>query len=950
MFDFFAKLFDTSDFPDRWHCGTWSGFHGWLHILSDLAVFAACITFPVVLLFFLRRRTDTQIPKIFFLFAAFIFVGGTVHLIDAVLFWWPAYRISGLFKFVTAVMSWATVVGLIRILPDAIAMRSSAELEAEAFKRKQAELRFRELLESAPDATVITNEEGNVVLVNKQAEKLFGYGRDELLGRSIDLLVPEDRLQGLRKDGGRFPVEISQGAIQTDEGRLISSAIRDVNDRMVRERELERERVKFETIVHSIPDAILFADTYRKIIYYNPAVKQVFGYDPTDLIGRSVAVLYDDPLNFESPRSERYQLDPEEPAKPRDTNWKRKNGTVFPGESICSVVRKPDGLQVGYLYLIRDTTDRKEAAESIRIQQETLMSERKHADDVRSSLGQILEESLDEIFILHIDTMEFMQVNRGGRNNIGYEMDELLKMTPVDITEAQTPDTLRELSRKLRSKEESKLVFEEVLRRKDGTLYDAEVHLQLGTYLGEEAFVAFVRDASERLMFQRALEKSEARFAAFMDNSPFIAWVKDSQGRHEYVSRASEQGFGIAAEDLVGKTDFDFWSTEIAESNRETDLQVWDSGEAITFELAHPLPTGQVKDWYIVKFPFNVNEDETLLGGIAVDMSGQRRAESERDRFFETSSDMMCIVNLEQCFTRVNQACTDILGYRLEDLLAKPFTDFVHPNDLEATRKAYELSQTGLRVVQFENRCRHRDGSYRLISWTAPVPDPDADVAFAVGRDITEKRALERSLLQVADNEQRRIAHDLHDGLGQELAGVSMMAWSLANKLQGKSLPESELASKIAEQLSASLNHTRTLARGLRSVEIDNEGLQSALQQLANRTSEAYPVDCLFFGMDDMPLTDPERATHMYRIAQEAVTNAAKHGRPKRIEIRLGNGQSGLELKVIDDGTGINRSLESEEGIGMKSMRYRSDLIGARFEVQSSPEKGTTVVCRLASN
>ena len=159
--------------------------------------------------------------------------------------------------------------------------------------------------------------------------------------------------------------------------------------------------------------------------------------------------------------------------------------------------------------------------------------------------------------------------------------------------------------------------------------------------MGEEAFVAFVRDASERLMFQRALEKSEARFAAFMDNSPFIAWVKDSQGRHEYVSRASEQGFGIAAEDLVGKTDFDFWSTEIAESNRETDLQVWDSGEAITFELAHPLPTGQVKDWYIVKFPFNVNEDETLLGGIAVDMSGQRRAESERDRFFETSSDMM---------------------------------------------------------------------------------------------------------------------------------------------------------------------------------------------------------------------------------------------------------------------------------------------------------------------
>ena len=99
-----------------------------------------------------------------------------------------------------------------------------------------------------------------------------------------------------------------------------------------------------------------------------------------------------------------------------------------------------------------------------------------------------------------------------------------------------------------------------------------------------------------------------------------------------------------------------------------------------------------------------------------------------------------------------------------------------------------------------------------------------------------------------------------------------------------------------------------------------------------------------------MPLTDPEPATHLYRIVQEAVTNAAKHGRPKRIEIRLRNGQGGLELKVVDDGTGINRSLESEQGMGMKSMRYRSDLIGAQFEVQSSPEKGTMVVCRLASN
>lgn len=945
MLEFLAKLFDTSDFPARWHCGTWSEFHGWLHIVSDLAVFAAYITIPLVLLYFQRKRRDIPVPKVFFLFAAFVFSCGAVHFVEATIFWWPVYRVSGIVKLVTAIVSWATVIGLIRIVPLAIAMRNPLELEAESLKRQQAELRFREFLESVPDATVITSDSGDIVLVNRETERLFGFDREDLLGKSIDLLVPGARLNGRRKDGSKFPVEIAQGFIQTEDGRLTSNVIRNVSKRMANEREIERERVKFEAIVRSIPDAVLFTDTYQKVVYYNPAVKQLFGYDPADLIGQPVSVLYQD--NFERPGSERLEVDTKNENKPKEANWKRKDDSTFPGESIRSVVRRPDGLQVGNLYLIRDTTDRKEAEKSIRIQQRELLSERKHVDDVRSSLGQILEESLDEIYIFHIDTMNFLQVNRGGRNNIGYDMDELLGMTPMDIALKQTAESLQEISRRLKSKEISKLVFEDVLRRKDGSQYDVEVHLQMGAYLGKEAFVAFVRDATERVMIQRALEKSEKLFAAFMDNSPFIAWVKDSQGRHEYVSRASEQELGIPVEDWIGKTDFDFWPAEVAQSHRESDSMVLNSGKTITFESDRPLPTGKNKDWLIVKFPFNVNDDETLIGGIAVDMSGQRRAESERDRFFETSSDMMCIASIEGYFTRVNQACTDILGYDKKELLSKRFTEFVHHDDLDSTTNAFELVLSGSRVVQFENRFRHKDGSYRLISWTTPLIESEAEIVFAVGRDITQHRTLERNLLQAADNEQRRLAHDLHDGLGQELAGVSMMARSLANKLQDNSESDSKLATRIAEQLSASLNHTRTLARGLRPVEIDNEGLQSALLQLANRTTDAYPVKCTFLGMDDMPLNDPDSATHLYRIAQEAVTNAAKHGRPETIKIYLGDSQGALELKVVDDGDGMNKNPDSEAGIGMKSMRYRSNLIGAQFEVQSSRAKGTTVVCRL---
>ena len=117
MGNFFSKLLDTSDFPRRWECGNWESFHGWLHIISDFAVFAAYTAIPIVILFFAwrRKRNDMpiQFPGLFWLFCAFIFACGTVHFIEATIFFNPLYRLSGIFKFLTAVFSWATVVALV---------------------------------------------------------------------------------------------------------------------------------------------------------------------------------------------------------------------------------------------------------------------------------------------------------------------------------------------------------------------------------------------------------------------------------------------------------------------------------------------------------------------------------------------------------------------------------------------------------------------------------------------------------------------------------------------------------------------------------------------------------------------------------------------------------------------------------------------------------------------
>lgn len=144
MLDFLAHLLDTSDFPSRWHCGSWTAEHGWLHILSDLGVWSAYVAIPCVLVYFLLRRKDLPFRSIFLLFGAFILACGTTHLMEAVIFWWPAYRLAGLIKLFTALVSWGTVFALVPVTPQALAMRSPEELAREIEERKRAEASLRE--------------------------------------------------------------------------------------------------------------------------------------------------------------------------------------------------------------------------------------------------------------------------------------------------------------------------------------------------------------------------------------------------------------------------------------------------------------------------------------------------------------------------------------------------------------------------------------------------------------------------------------------------------------------------------------------------------------------------------------------------------------------------------------------------------------------------------------
>lgn len=140
--DFFLNMFDTSNWPPRWHCGTWTDFHGWVYIISDIAIWASYFLIPVILIRVVTKRKDVPFLKIFWLFGAFIILCGTTHLIDAAIFWWPAYRLSAFIRFLTAVVSVFTVIALYKVLPRIFSLRTVTELEHEINERKAIEIKL----------------------------------------------------------------------------------------------------------------------------------------------------------------------------------------------------------------------------------------------------------------------------------------------------------------------------------------------------------------------------------------------------------------------------------------------------------------------------------------------------------------------------------------------------------------------------------------------------------------------------------------------------------------------------------------------------------------------------------------------------------------------------------------------------------------------------------------
>lgn len=448
---FFIKLFDSSDWPPRWHCGNWTGFEGWLYILSDLLIWSAYFAIPVVIIRYISRKQHPKFVRLYFLFAAFILACGATHFLDAIAFWIPVYRLSALVRFITAAISWTTVFFIVKYLPVLFSLKPQDDLEAEVQKRIRSEEKFRGLLESAPDAILISNEKGEITLINRQAEILFGYTREELNGKPVEILVPADlhnkhtadrysyfenpkvrsmgaglELFAVRKDGTKFPVEISLSPLVTKEGTLISAAVRDISERKRLEEKLKKAKRDHELLVRNVKDyAIFMLDKDGQVVSWNSGAEHIKGYTGEEIIGKPMDVFYTSEAIQRGEPKRNLQMALEHGSFEFE-GWRiKKDGAEFWANVALTALYDDDGMLYGYAKVTKDITDKRKAEEHIRF------------------LATIADSIQDPIISTDNNRL-INKWNESAEKLLEWKADEVIGKETSEILQTMYPDKTRE--------------------------------------------------------------------------------------------------------------------------------------------------------------------------------------------------------------------------------------------------------------------------------------------------------------------------------------------------------------------------------------------------------------------------------------------------------------------------------------------------------------------------
>ena len=695
----------------------------------------------------------------------------------------------------------------------------------------------------------------------------------------------------------------------------------------------------FRQLVEQIREVFWVTDVSKtRLIYISPGYEAIWG--------RSCASLYAWPQNWLE------AIHPEDRERVREAAISKQASNEY--DEIYRIVR-PDG-SIRWIH-DRAFLVRNEAGEGDRVVGV--------ADDITPSklVEKTLRKAEADYHNLFENAMEgvfhttpegrFLSANPAFARMLGYANAQELIAAISDI------------GRELYVRPEMRLEFKHRLESEGFVIgLETEVYRKDRSRIWIRTNARVVRDAGGKTLYYQGTnlditkrKAAEARLAILghaIESTSEPMSITDLENRFTFVNQAFRTVYGYTEAEVLGKSPEMLFSSKnpdclMAEILRWTRMGGW-QGEVLDLrkdgtEFPILLSTSLIKD-----------QTGQVVGlmGVARDITQLRRAQEARRELaaiVENAQDAIFSITLGGVIVTWNKAAERIYGYTAQEAIGKLVTMLLTPDCAAKVADILEDILRGNPLDNYETIHRRKDCAPVTVSLTvSPVRDVCGKIirASIIARDVTQRIQLEKEILESSAEERRRIGHDLHDGLCQYLAGIAFRAKALEQTLAADGLPCMREAKELTALVSNAIGQARSLARGLDPIEVENRGLIAALQDLAIETEKLFEVRCLFASrMPDIKV-DGQTGLALYRIAQEAIHNAIKHGAAKRIQTELKFLSDHLCLEVQDDGKGFDMGATGSNcGMGLRIMNYRARSIGAVLLVKSQPKQGTQIECRL---
>jgi PAS domain S-box-containing protein len=703
-------------------------------------------------------------------------------------------------------------------------------------------------------------------------------------------------------------------------------------------------------IVNTVHEALLLLDESFQVRLSNDSFQRLFQVSPAAILGKSIFDLGN--KQWDIPELHRLL----EAVLPGELEIKDFEVSLsFPGIGERTMLLNARIVHLTppshlLLLAIEDITERSAAAKEI------LESE--------ARFRAIVKASSDVIYRMSPDWREMRYL--AGRDFIADTSTPRLDWWQHYIL----PEDQAEVERVIQDAIQNHKVFEleHRVRRIDGTIgwiFSRAVPM-FDARGGISEWIGTAKDITRRKTAEDVLRESEEKYRSLYDSMAegfaIIELLHDEAGkpidiRYLELNRGFEIQTGLSRERLLG--------LKLSEVFTESDRVRWlpryshvvETGETASFEEYVEL----LDKWY------EVNAYHRGGNRIALfyrNVTARKHAEAvlyDRDEHLRSilnaATDAIISIDGRGIITSINSATERMFGYQRDELLGNNVKiimpePFCTEHD-EYIRRYQKTGTPHVIGIGREAIAKRKDGSTFPIDLAVSEMD-HLNQFTGIIRDISERKNLQRDILAIADEEQRRIRQDLHDSVQQELAAVGLVAQTLLRLVERSedSLPKSfseqcvGFVKKLASGISRAHQEVRDISRGQVSFPLSCDALIEALQELAIRTDELAGVSCAFACDVPVKQLNSAAATHLYRIAQEAVTNALKHSQPEHILIKLTVDSSQCSLQVADDGKGFDVGLPSE-GMGIKTMRYRAGLLGGSLAITPVANGGTLINCRL---